>query len=210
MSEKKLKPRGREQVVAAVLQAAAELFAQDGIEAVSIRDIATRADVNHGLIHRHFGSKDNLRLKTQEYLAKNVRDDIGEPENIIDAIGRAEQAIREHPLFWKVMARTFLDGTFEGDVQGSFPFIKKMVDFVREAKEDGLIVSDMDPRYIVAAFSAYGLGIRLFEDYIMQGTGLDDEPVEEVRSKIKEFFLSVLFPTTQGTRSDKKETDKTP
>ncbi len=202
MSENKIKPRGREQVVAAVLQASAELFAKDGIDAVSIRDIASRAGVNHGLIHRHFGSKDNLRLKTQEYLAKNVRDDIGEPEDIIDAVRRAEQAIKKHPLFWKVMARTFLDGTFEGDVQGNFPFIKKMVDFIREAKEDGLIVSDLGPRYIVAAFCAYGLGIRLFEDYIMQGTGLDDEPVEEVHAKLKDFFLTMLFSSTQDSQSD--------
>ncbi len=202
MNEKKIKPRGREQVVAAVLQSAADLFSQRGIDAVSIRDIATHADVNHGLIHRHFGSKENLRLKTQEYLAKLVRDEIGKPENFIDALVRAEKAVVKHPLFWKVMARTFMDGKFDGDVQTSFPFVRKMVDFVREAKENGVIKSDMGSRHIVAAVFAYGLGMLVFHQYIIQGTGLDDVPIEEVLSEIKGHFLSEFFAKTPS--ADKK------
>src|SRR5262249_27423330 len=51
-------PVGRAEVVAAVLESAADLFAERGPAATSIRDIAARSRVNHGLIHRHFGSKD--------------------------------------------------------------------------------------------------------------------------------------------------------
>ncbi len=190
---KKQKPHGREQVVAAVLQSAAELFSKHGINGVSIRDIASHARVNHGLIHRHFGSKENLRLKTQEYLARKIRDDIGPLDNFPDSIQRIEQAMTKNPLFWKVMARTFLDDKFEGDIQSSFPFIKKLVDHIDIAKEDGIIKSEMAAKDIVAAFTAYGLGMRLFEHYIMQSTGLDTEPVETVRARIKEFFISVIF-----------------
>ena len=202
MTEKKTKPHGREELVAALIEAAAELFSKHGVEAVTVRDIASHVGVNHGLIHRHFGSKENLRIKTQEYLAEKVRDEIGEPENFVDAIWRAEQAIKNQPMFWKVMARTFLDDKFEGDIQSSFPLISKMVEFVRDAQDEGLISIDMDPRYIVAAISAYGLGMRVFEKYIIQGTGLEDVPVEEVLSIIKSHFISVFFPDAADIRSE--------
>ncbi|MCV7113486.1 helix-turn-helix transcriptional regulator, partial [Mycolicibacterium setense] len=48
-------PTGREEVAAAVLEAAADLFAERGPAATSIRDIAARSKVNHGLVFRHFG-----------------------------------------------------------------------------------------------------------------------------------------------------------
>src|ERR1700722_695418 len=53
-------PTGREEVVAAILQAATDLFAERGPAATSIRDIAARSKVNHGLVFRHFGTKDQL------------------------------------------------------------------------------------------------------------------------------------------------------
>lgn len=53
-------PVGKDEVVAAALSAAAELFAERGPGATSIRDIAARSKVNHGLIYRHFGTKEQL------------------------------------------------------------------------------------------------------------------------------------------------------
>jgi AcrR family transcriptional regulator len=54
------RPYGREEVVAAVVQAATTLFAERGPAAVSLREVAQAADVNLGLIHRHIGSKTDL------------------------------------------------------------------------------------------------------------------------------------------------------
>ncbi len=195
MAEKKSKkrPKGRDEVVEALIKSAAELFAERGVSGVSLREIAAHAGVNHGLIHRHFGSKENLRKKTQEYLAKKVRDDIGTPDNLIDMLAQAETAVQKHPLFWKVMARSFLDGTVEGDVQSEFPFVRDFVELVKAVQEQGLIILDMDPRYIVAAICAYGLGIRAFERYIMEAAGLGDEPVEEVLAEIRNRFLAICL-----------------
>src|ERR1700761_8898352 len=53
-------PTGRAEVAAAILAAATELFAERGPAATSIRDIAARSNVNHGLVFRHFGTKDQL------------------------------------------------------------------------------------------------------------------------------------------------------
>jgi hypothetical protein len=43
----------------------ADLFAERGPAATSIRDIAARSRVNHGLIHRHVGGKDARRADSR-------------------------------------------------------------------------------------------------------------------------------------------------
>jgi len=184
------RPKGREAVRRALIESAAALFAERGVSGVSLREIAAHAGVNHGLIHRHFGSKENLRKKTQEHLARNIREEIGSPDNLIDLLGQAEEAVQKHPLFWKVMARSFLDGTVEGDIQSEFPFVQDFVEAVRTAQQQGLITLDIDPRYIVAAICAYGLGMRAFERYIMEAVGLGTEPVEEVLAEIRNQFIA--------------------
>lgn len=188
-----IKPKGRNEVVEALIRSAAELFAEHGVSGVSLREIATHAGVNHGLIHRHFGSKDNLRKKTQEHLAKKVRDDIGTPNNLIELLEKADTAVQKHPLFWKVMARSFLDGTIEGDVQSEFPFVRDFVKLVRMAQEQNIIKLDIDPRYIVAGILAYGLGMRAFEQYILEAAELEDEPAEKVLTEIRNRFISVFL-----------------
>ena len=52
----------------------ADLFAERGPAATSIRDVAKRAAVNHGLIHRHFGSKERLVGAVLAYLGPYLAD----------------------------------------------------------------------------------------------------------------------------------------
>src|SRR6201995_2115306 len=66
------KPMGKEEVVAAVLAAAGELFAEKGPAATSLREVAARAGVNHGLLHRHFGTKRQLLAATLQHLADSA------------------------------------------------------------------------------------------------------------------------------------------
>lgn len=47
----------------AILEAAHEAFSEEGFSRATLRDIARRAGVTHGLIRKHFGSKEELFLK---------------------------------------------------------------------------------------------------------------------------------------------------
>jgi TetR/AcrR family transcriptional regulator, repressor for neighboring sulfatase len=54
-------PRGDSAVTRqSILAAARELFAAHGVDGVSVRDIAGTAGVNHALVHRYFGTKDEM------------------------------------------------------------------------------------------------------------------------------------------------------
>jgi len=54
------KPRGKDAVIKAIIEAAIPLIAERGVTNVSFRDIAKAANVNHGLITHYFGNKEAL------------------------------------------------------------------------------------------------------------------------------------------------------
>lgn len=63
--------KGRAAVEAALLEAAADLLAERGPKATSVRDIAARAGVNHGQVHHYFGGKRGLLKAAMSHLAHN-------------------------------------------------------------------------------------------------------------------------------------------
>jgi len=188
----KKKPHGKEAVKKALIQAAAALFSEKGVDAVSLRMIADRAGVNHGLIHRHFGSKETLRIETQEKLAADVRAEIGDPNDLLDTLFRASTVIRENGKFWRVMARTLLDGKDKGGIQRKFPFVKKLVDRVEKEQNAGRVTDAVDAQSIVASVLAYALGMLVFEGYILPAVGLEDGASEEIVEKLN-LQLASLF-----------------
>ncbi len=192
MNLKKKKPHGREQVTRALIEAAAELFSKYGLEAVSVRDIAAKAGVNHGLIHRHFGSKEILRRKTQEFLAAGIREGVGIPTDFEDALLKAFDTLEKKPAFWRVLARTFLDGEDHGDVQSDFPFLKYLVELARQGQAERKITTAYEPRFLVAAVVAFGLGMMVFERFILPGTGLEKEPREDIQQKMNAALSTFL------------------
>lgn len=54
------KPAGADAVREAILDAAIRLLDERGTTDVSLREIARAANVNHGLVHRHFGTRNDV------------------------------------------------------------------------------------------------------------------------------------------------------
>jgi len=189
---KQTKPHGKEEVKKAIIQSAATLFSEKGVDAVSLRMIADHAGVNHGLIHRHFGSKEMLRRETQEKLSADVRSEIGEPDDLVEILFRALKVIREHDKFWRVMARTLLDDRDHGEIQRDFPFVKKLVERVAGEQKADRITTAVDAKSIVASFLAYGLGMMVFKGYILPAVDLDNDAPDEVIEKLNLQLLSLF------------------
>lgn len=183
-------PRGREQVRAALLDAAADLFAAHGPAAVSVRDVAARAGVNHGLVHRHFGSKEALVAATLEQLAAATAapargaasaDELGQ------IIGRAAD-----DRFWRVLAWSLLEGRDPAGLQARFPVLDELIALVR-AQHRG-IGSNGDARLAVVQAVAFGLGSLLFEPFLRHAVGLGDAGTDEARAATRDRWLSLLDP----------------
>lgn len=99
-------PRGRDAVMAAILDAAGELLVDRSPREVTVRDVAERARVNHALVHRHFGTKDEL---LRAVLVRRS-----------EAFGRAATGVgldaeamlallTRHADYWRILARFVLD-----------------------------------------------------------------------------------------------------
>lgn len=67
-------PRGRDVATERLLLAAMDLLAEEGPRHLTVRAVAKRAGVNHGLIHHYFGGKDGLLLEAMRRLVREHHD----------------------------------------------------------------------------------------------------------------------------------------
>ncbi|OBA58395.1 TetR family transcriptional regulator [Mycobacterium sp. 1100029.7] len=175
-------PTGRDEVTAAILDSAAEMFAERGPAAASIRDIAARAHVNHGLVFRHFGTKEKLVAAVLDHLAAKLTtltDGEASPEEIEAATSRQ----------LRVIARALLDGFPAGKLQSSFPAAARLLDGIRPEHQ-----SEESARLGAANAIALLLGWQLFEPFVRSATGLHDMPKEKLRESMFAEMARVAEP----------------
>ncbi|WP_067890042.1 TetR/AcrR family transcriptional regulator [Nocardia vaccinii] len=176
-------PVGRDAVVAAVLTHAAELFAERGPAATSIRDIAERAGVNHGLVFRHFGAKDQLVARVLDELA-------AESLAALERSGPGDRspldvALRRHLT---VLARSILDGYPVARMQRDFPVISRLIERARPFHG-----SDHDASLAVAHVAALSLGWQLFGSFLRGAAGLEDMTDAELQGDIDAEAVRILL-----------------
>lgn len=165
-------PRGRAEVAAAVLAAATDLFAERGPAATSIRDIAARSNVNHGLVFRHFGTKEELVGAVLDYLGETLSELLhsGAPPDVVQ--GAIDRQMR-------VMARTVLDGYPAGQLQKHFPNVAELIDRVRPLHTD-----DASARLASAHALALQFGWRLFAPILRSATGIEGLTEAQLRQSV--------------------------
>ncbi len=162
---------GRDAVVEALLDAAEAEFLDVGVAAASVRRIAARARVNHGLVHRHFGSKTGLVTAVLERLAQQTAEafDRGDrPDAILDLASPLGRHLR-------LLARAALDNVDMRSLQSSHPVAERLVG--RLQSELGL--QDDVARRTAAHLMALTFGVQLFGPFIFEATGADEAAVND-------------------------------
>jgi AcrR family transcriptional regulator len=183
-----LKPLGKEEVVAAVLAAASELFAEKGPAATSIREVAARAGVNHGLLHRHFGSKRQLLAATLQHLADSGA-------QLRDSGAPAEKLEAALELQARVMVRSTLDGFPIEELQQRFPGMERFLEQVRSGHTD-----ERRARLLAAHAMALQFGWGLMGPTLRVAFGLNNLSDAEIREAVAEQTAKIVAPTM--TRSN--------
>jgi AcrR family transcriptional regulator len=119
-------PRGRDEIRAAVIAAARQRFAREGLTA-SLRDIAADAGVNLGLVHRHFGSKDALVRAVFTEAAEHGRAQIASASSFTEALDRlVASGTGGNDTYGRMLALLLLDGAAPGALQDEFPTIARL------------------------------------------------------------------------------------
>lgn len=177
--------------------AALRLFAERGIEATSVRDIANAAGVSGGLVRHHFGSKEALRDACDAYaLAQLVR--LKEQAmSGAQAVG-PEFLPATQPVLLGYFVRSMLDGS---------PSSQEMFSEMVGLAEDWLAANHPDG---IADRHAYGavlvameLGAWMLRDQLSAALGADvlepEGQLRMARAKVEFYSTPLLSPEVAAT-----------
>ncbi len=175
------RPRGRDQVRAAVLEVTRDLVAERGVDGFSVRDIADRAGVNHALVHRHFGTKADVLEQVLTAEAEAVADAVAAAgleaaaeaggDRSAATVSRLLDVLAGRPTYWRSLVRAVLDDPAV-TVPGTRPTTDLFAALWREGAggPGGAVPS--------ATAGVTVLGWLLFGQFMSEVTGADPEAVQ--------------------------------
>ena len=167
-------PAGPDEVRRAVLDVAGRLFAERGVDAVALRDVADAANVHHTLIARYIGNRETLIRAVFDDLSEQVASAVaenplaGQGYGLETAMGRwvrvaGSLAISGRPLVG----------------QSGFNPVVAMAETLEASYGQDPQAARLRAAQIVAA----ALGWRLFEDYLVEAGAFDDIPLATLRDE---------------------------
>ena len=184
-----IKPKGKQAVQQALIEAATGLLARRGIAGVSVRDIAQEANVNHGLVHRHFGSKKGLVSAVVSHLAGNVATGMGTPmpeQTLHNILINAFVSTSNHRNYWRILGHIMLTEDSDDMLPTRFPVVQEMLRAAK--KETDLAIS---PKALVTLMLSLGLGMMVFRPYLQLAIGINDDEWLQIRQEIAQFTMSL-------------------
>jgi TetR/AcrR family transcriptional regulator, repressor for neighboring sulfatase len=172
---------------AAILDSAIQLFAEHGPASTSIRDIARHAGVNHGLVHRHFGSKDDLLAEAIEVGSFSLQPGAFAPEGF--DIDRVVQAMHRGSPSPKTIARIIVDDIAIGTVRPRYPVLQSLLTLARQRAPAARPPALADPRLASAAAASLVVGSAIWGATLRGAFGLDDDHIESALADLGRWLL---------------------
>ena len=158
-----------------MLEAAATLFALRGIDAVSLRDIAAKADVHLSLIRQYVGTREELVAAVFDYLSDQVARAV--VENPLSGQGFEPDTVMGQ---WVRVAGALIIAGRPVVPSGRFNPVQAMATTLKE----GYGLDPRAARLRAAQIVAAALGWRIFEAYLIEAGGLDDFPLAALRDEL--------------------------
>ena len=179
------KPTGRAEVVEAILDTADRMFAVDAPGDVSLRGIAREAGVNHGLVYRHFGTRDDLVEQLLERTAARwtaTLESSGDFSAALESIlGSDESAAKSAGTWMRLLAWSLLTDApqLSGEVQRRYATLDRL---------PGMLGTEDEEQAAVATAVALALvyGWRFFHPYIRAALHLEDVPFAQLQEAMRD------------------------
>jgi TetR/AcrR family transcriptional regulator, regulator of cefoperazone and chloramphenicol sensitivity len=181
---------------ARIRDAALRLFAEQGIEATTIRDIAKAARVSGGLVRHHFGSKDDLRDVCDSYVLGQLMR-LKEQAVLGGQLADAGFIVSAQPallVMLRYFARSVLDGSPAADSMFS-----AMVGLAERWLEDHHPGQMSDPPAYAALLVAMETGTLVMREQLGRALGTADIFAPEghlrlARAKLDFYSKPLLSP----------------
>ncbi len=167
------RPTGRDEVVEALLDAAERLFSTARPGDVSLRSIARAAGVNHGLVHRHFGTRDDLIDRLMERTATKWTEELERTHDYLAAIesilGPDDRASTTAGAWLRLLAWSLLTEPPDrwGAVQRRYATLDRLPALLTDGGPEDTVIT-------TAAALALAFGWRFFHPYLRAALGLED------------------------------------
>jgi AcrR family transcriptional regulator len=180
------RPSGRDEVVEALLDAADRLFSTQGPADVSLRAIAREADVNHGMVHRFFGTRDDLVDRLLERMAERWEADVRATEDFTHAVdvilSTPDDAAASAGTWLRLLALSMLTDrpTPSADTQRRYGSALDVLPGLLDDRDAN------DAAITTASALALVFGWRLFHPYIRAVLHLDEGEFSEVHEAVRE------------------------
>jgi TetR/AcrR family transcriptional regulator, regulator of cefoperazone and chloramphenicol sensitivity len=166
-----------------LIQVAMQMFADKGFDGITVRDIASAANVSVGLINHHFGSKEGLREAVDHYFLSQfeeiLQDEYRVTENQDDrgldiVVERTEDWINRHIDDWDLsksyMRRALLEGSDWGaNIFDRFYQVQRSA--VDRMDVEGQLRADVDRLWLPLLIIYMELGTLLLEPYVEKMLG---------------------------------------
>ena len=150
-----------------ILDAAEALFAGQGFDSTTIKQIGARAEANPALIYYYFGSKDTLYRAVLSRLfewligaaARRLDPGLAPDHAVRTLIGFQSERLRERPTLPRILAREMIDPHAEhaaehiGQLAGTV--FRRVCELIEQGQRSGLFRRDLDARF--CAVSAVSL-----------------------------------------------------
>lgn len=186
-----MKPKGRKDIVAAVLEAADGMFATKGPDAVTVRDVAARANVNHALIHRHFGTKQELLRQVISDHAKDFERAASHAGSPADAASDVFDVINSRPAIARIFAHLVLNGHPPEEIVNRDEGTGQLAAMLMRASSAEGFVSRADPKISAALVTALSMGWCLFEDFLLYCVEYEGS-AEAARATVRELLKELI------------------
>ncbi len=171
-----------------LLSSAVELFAQHGPATVSIRDIARHAGLNHGLLHRHFGSKQALVTEAIEVGVASLMPGALAPAGL--DIDQVVQVMHRDPIPARLIARTLVDGLDISSVRIRYPVMDGVHALARRMPAEQRPVCVADPRIAAVATASMVGGSVIWGSSLRSASGFEGE-VQPALTNLSRHLLGV-------------------
>lgn len=175
-----------------LLDAAIDLFAARGPASVSVREIGRLAEVNQGLIYRHFGSKSALLAEAIEQGSSGLFPAaLAETGFDIDSV--VSQMHHGSPAP-RLIARTLVDDIDIASVRSDFPVLGALLGAYPAVSRTSTSTSTgiADPRMAVATAAAMVLGSVIWGAHLRGPLGLErDSGVESAVADLGRALLTL-------------------
>ncbi|MCF3148237.1 TetR/AcrR family transcriptional regulator [Streptomyces platensis] len=171
---------------ARLVQAGIDLLTEEGVQALSLREIARRAGVSHGAPRRHFPTHLSLlsAIARQGFadladkVATHIDDHRTDPRAQLMALGRAylDFALTHRGMFELMFRHDLLESNHLGLRETSLPLFQTLVDLVSRAQSQ----SDLPPQVVAGALwsNLHGIAQLWRWGSLQLATGADDvEPL---------------------------------